>query len=161
MSEHPAAPSKVGPDGQVYRQKPDGTWWWRASDGKWYPEESYLGHRPPPPSPPAVPAPASVPAVPAPPREERPASERVVVQAPMSFSGSARRIWKLTGDSPAQMALVALPALMLIALAWIVVAGWYCLFGILVVPWRLIRRGSRKRKQETLRHREMLRGDRR
>ena len=30
------------------------------------------------------------------------------------------------------------------------------LFGILLVPYRLLRRGSRKRKQEMLRHAEVL-----
>lgn len=33
---------------------------------------------------------------------------------------------------------------------------WYLLFGLLLVPYRIIRRGQRKRRREELRHREML-----
>jgi hypothetical protein len=42
----------------------------------------------------------------------------------------------------------------LIVLAWAVVL-WYGIFGLLVIPYRVIRRGQRKRKME-LRHRELL-----
>jgi hypothetical protein len=38
----------------------------------------------------------------------------------------------------------------------VVCLGWLLFFGIFVVPWRLLRRGQRKRKQEELRHREFL-----
>ena len=44
--------------------------------------------------------------------------------------------------------------------AWMFVACWYfviyVLFGLWFIPYRLLRRGSRKRKQEKLRHREVL-----
>lgn len=86
-------------------------------------------------------------------------SERIVVQSPMSYSGSARRIWRLTHDKPALLrwlALIPLAAL-LVAGAWVVVTVWYALFSLLLVPWRLIRRGSRKRKRDEVRHRETLR----
>lgn len=85
------------------------------------------------------------------------ASEQVIVQAPMSFTGSARRIWRLTADSVGALhvALITLAAL-LITIAWIVVLLWYCTFGLLLVPYRLIRRGSRKNKRDSLRHRETL-----
>jgi hypothetical protein len=84
-------------------------------------------------------------------------SERVIVQAPMSFTGSARRIWRLTpNENPWwHSALVAL-AVLLVALAWVVVLAWYVLFGLLLVPYRLIRRGSRKSKRDEARHRELL-----
>lgn len=40
------------------------------------------------------------------------------------------------------------------------VACWYfvmyVLFGILFIPYRLLRRGSRKNKRDKLRHREVL-----
>ena len=36
------------------------------------------------------------------------------------------------------------------------IVGWYLLFGLFLVPYRLLRRGARKRKSEALRHREML-----
>jgi hypothetical protein len=87
---------------------------------------------------------------------EKLASERVVVSAPMSFHGSAARIWKLT-DRDGVIKWVIIPiALILILTAWCTVLVWYVFFGILLVPYRLIRRGSRKRKMESLRHRELL-----
>jgi hypothetical protein len=47
-------------------------------------------------------------------------------------------------------------AVLLISLAWTVVFSWYVSFGLLLVPYRLIRRGQRKRKREALMHREQL-----
>lgn len=89
------------------------------------------------------------------------ASEKVVISAPFSFAGSAQRIWKMTDvDNPFLKFILALIAIVLIVFAWMFVACWYfvlyALFGILFIPWRLLRRGSRKRKQERLRHREVL-----
>jgi len=85
-------------------------------------------------------------------------SEKVVVSAPLSYAGSAGRIWKLTGlteNVPGRIAL-ALAALILIVGAWCFVTVWYLVFGLLLVPYRLIRRGSRKHKREALQHREMM-----
>jgi hypothetical protein len=85
-------------------------------------------------------------------------SEKVVVAAPLSYAGSAGRIWKLTGMSeavPARIGL-ALVAIVLIGGAWTFVTAWYLTWGLLLVPYRLIRRGSRKRKREALQHREMM-----
>lgn len=75
----------------------------------------------------------------------------------MSFHGSAVRIWRLTSGSEGvvKFALGTL-AVTLILCAWTLVLCWYILFGLLLVPYRLIRRGSRKRKQQALQHREML-----
>jgi len=85
------------------------------------------------------------------------ASEKVVVSAPMSFAGSTQRIWKLTslGSPAAKYGTVPL-AVMLALLAWCLVLCWYCIFGLLLVPYRLLRRGSRKRKIQGLQHREQL-----
>lgn len=84
-------------------------------------------------------------------------SERVVIQSPMSFTGSARRAWKLTNLGPGWVKIGTIPAaVVLIALWWMVDAAWLIVFGILLVPWRLLRRGSRRRKQERLRHEELL-----
>lgn len=85
-------------------------------------------------------------------------SERVVVQSPTSFVGSGKRIWRLARvGNPAARWLLAIPtALVLIALAWVFVAVYTLMFGVLLVPWRLIRRGSRKRKLEEARHREQM-----
>ncbi len=88
----------------------------------------------------------------------RPASEGVVVQAPLSFTGSAKRLWKAVESASNPLSKVAFGALMvvLIFVAWSVILGWYLFFGLLLVPYRLIRRGGRRRKQAELRHREML-----
>ena len=85
-------------------------------------------------------------------------SNRIVVESPMSFAGSAKRIWRVqTGKHAVVRWLLLIPlAVLLIGLAWTVVAGWYVLFGLLVVPYRLVRRGSRKRRLEDARHRELL-----
>lgn len=85
------------------------------------------------------------------------ASEKVVVAAPMSFAGSAQRTWKLTRKGPSwAKPLLIIAAVIIIALWWSVDLIWYFIFGLLLVPYRLIRRGSRKRKAEELRHREMM-----
>lgn len=88
-------------------------------------------------------------------------SEKVIISSPLSFSGSAKRIWKITDvDNPVVKALLSLVAAALIMFAWVFVAFWYVLiyvvFGILFIPYRLLRRSSRKQKQAKLRHREVL-----
>ena len=89
-------------------------------------------------------------------------SEKVVISAPTSFSGSAARIWKITeNDSAALKWLLLVPiALCLIFMAWSLVAVWYViifgLFGIFVIPFRLFTRSNRKRKRNELQHRELL-----
>lgn len=86
------------------------------------------------------------------------ASERVVVAAPMSFAGSAARIWKLTRltEHPAGRFALGTLAVLLVAVAWTVILCWYVVFSLLLVPYRLLRRGSRKRKRQALQHREMM-----
>jgi len=88
----------------------------------------------------------------------KPASSEVVVAAPMSFAGSAQRIWKLTKASDSAPAIIALSilAIGLILGAWAVVFCWYGIFGILLVPYRLIRRGQRKDRRNAMRHEETL-----
>lgn len=84
------------------------------------------------------------------------ASEKVILSSPMSFSGSAARIWRIT-EKGGILRLLLIPfALSLIAVAWCCVLAWYAVFGIFLVPWRLLRRGQRKNKQRELQHREML-----
>lgn len=89
-------------------------------------------------------------------------SEKVVISAPTSFSGSAARIWKMTEiDNAALKWLLLVPvALCLILMAWSLVAIWYViifgLFGIFVIPFRLFTRSNRKHKRNELQHRELL-----
>jgi Flp pilus assembly protein TadB len=91
--------------------------------------------------------------------DQKLASEKVVVAAPMSLAGSAARIWKITDLVPnvfVKWMLLVPIASMLVVMAWMVVAVWYILFGILLVPYRLIRRSGRKSKRQALQHRELL-----
>jgi hypothetical protein len=102
------------------------------------------------------------------PADERLDSEKVVVAAPFSFAGSAQRIWpyfKRRADDARQgdeamdavMAVLWLAlGITLITVAWTGVLCWYTIFGIWVIPYRLIRRSQRKRQVENLRQRELL-----
>lgn len=88
-------------------------------------------------------------------------SERIVVEAPLSFTGSQKRIWRLcTWNSYRQTPLFWLAlaplAIILILLAWSFVLCWYLIFGLWLVPYRMIRRSSRKQKVEAARHAEMM-----
>lgn len=89
-------------------------------------------------------------------------SERIVVSSPMSFHGSAVRIWRLTDGAHEGWLHVALSAVAvaLIALAWSVIACWYIFWLIVCWPlffaWRIFRRGNRNRRAEAARHRETL-----
>ena len=93
---------------------------------------------------------------------EKLASEKIVVSAPTSFSGSAARIWKMTDSDNATLKwfLLVPVALCLIFMAWSLVAIWYVivfgLFGIFVIPFRLLTRSGRNRKRNSLQHRELL-----
>ena len=80
-------------------------------------------------------------------------SEKIVIEAPMSYAGSRKRIMGLS-DNLAIRLLVLVP---LVLIAWCFVFVWYLIFGILVFPYRLIRRGSRKQKKADAQHRELLR----
>ena len=70
----------------------------------------------------------------------------------MSFSGSAQRIWRWSSNGIIRF-LILLP---LIALVWCVVLVWYVLFGVFLVPYRLIRRGQRRERRRQLEHAEMI-----
>jgi hypothetical protein len=79
-------------------------------------------------------------------------SERIEVTAPMSYTGSLARLRRICRERAWAVPLVIL----LVAAAWLLVTAWYIVFGLLLVPYRLVRRGQRKRKLEAARHREML-----
>ena len=77
----------------------------------------------------------------------------------MSFTGSAQRLWKFTRSCPANVwasAAIYTGVVLLIGVMWMAVLCWYFIFGLWLVPYRLIRRGQRKRRMQELRHREML-----
>lgn len=90
-------------------------------------------------------------------RAEKLASERVIINAPMSFAGAAQRAFRLRGNTTGVARVAATVGVMLLTLVWwAAVLFWYLLFGLFLVPYRLLRRGARKRKAEALRHRELL-----
>jgi hypothetical protein len=86
------------------------------------------------------------------------ASEDVIINAPMSYAGSAQRIMRLRRRADAGGALVAITvlAVVLVVVVWAIVTVWYLTWGLLLVPYRLLRRGARKRKAEAMRHRELM-----
>jgi hypothetical protein len=86
------------------------------------------------------------------------ASEDVIINAPMSYAGSAQRIMRIRRRGQDGGTLVAITALavVLVLVAWVFVTAWYLTWGLLLVPYRLLRRGSRKRKAEAMRHRELM-----
>jgi Flp pilus assembly protein TadB len=92
-------------------------------------------------------------------------SETVAIQSPMSFTGSARRIWTalVQARSSTFVRLIgATVAIAVIAVVWLAVAAWYIawllIFPPLLFVWRLVRRGQRKRRRDDLRHREIVSG---
>lgn len=87
-------------------------------------------------------------------------SESIVLASPLSFIGSAKRIWHIT-ETGGVLKIIAIPAaVVLIIFAWVIVSIWYVviyiIFGILFIPYRLLRRSGRKQKQEKLRHRKII-----
>ena len=86
------------------------------------------------------------------------ASEELIVEAPMSFTGSAKRIWKITATDNVLLKWLFLVwwALTFIALAWLIIFFWYLIFGIFLIPYRMIRRSQRNNRREKLRHEEVI-----
>jgi|AntAceMinimDraft_12_1070368.scaffolds.fasta_scaffold09527_1 hypothetical protein len=85
--------------------------------------------------------------------------KRIVVSAPMSLNGAyLRTINFFWADKPlwfkASLGWVLVPGILVIW--WTVIAIWYWVFGLLLAPYRLVRRGGRKRKVEERRHQEIL-----
>jgi hypothetical protein len=82
-------------------------------------------------------------------------SEDVIINAPMSYAGAAQRAFRLRRKIAVPV-LGLVVALLVTLLWWSFVTGWYLIFGLLLFPYRILRRGARKRKKEALQHREML-----
>ncbi|MFM8155496.1 MAG: hypothetical protein ACKOAF_05405 [Actinomycetes bacterium] len=86
-------------------------------------------------------------------------TNHTVISAPMSYSGSLARTknW-LWNNKPAAIkygiGLWAIP--LIIIMWWALICIWYISFGIFLIPYRLIRRGGRKRKREERMHAELL-----
>lgn len=81
-------------------------------------------------------------------------SERVVLAAPLSFQGSAIRIWR--GVAEGRNGWMGALAVLAVVFAWTGVLAWYTVFGLLLIPYRLTRRTQRTGKRNALRHQELL-----
>jgi hypothetical protein len=95
--------------------------------------------------------PDGVPSIATAPRLE---SERVVLAAPLSFQGSAIRIWRAVAEG--RNGWMGVLAVLAIIVAWTSVLAWYAMFGLWLVPYRLMRRTQRTGKRNALRHQELL-----
>ena len=80
-----------------------------------------------------------------------PISAKKTYASPMSYVGSFRRVtsWiRNFGDTPPKAVAGWLLGLTAIAMVWTAVTIWYVItlgvFGVLMIPFRLIRRGHRK-----------------
>jgi hypothetical protein len=84
---------------------------------------------------------------------------RTVVAAPMSFAGAVgittNLLWHDRPIVVKVFGVFGVPAI--VGLWWILIVVWYAVFGLFLVPYRLVRRGSRKRKREARMHQETLR----
>ena len=81
------------------------------------------------------------------------------IAAPMSFTGSLARTlnWFWNGKELwFKLSFGWLAVAVVVMMWWTMIFCWYMIFGILLVPYRLVRRGARKQKIEERRHREML-----
>lgn len=90
-------------------------------------------------------------------------SSDVVVQSPLSVTGALGRVgrmWRHHVHGAPGIAVAVL--LVVLAIVWVGVAlVWTVVFGILLVPYRVVRRGQRRRKLEERRHAELLEAARR
>ena len=96
-------------------------------------------------------------------RRGRLRSEDVIINAPMSFAGAFQRTMRLRrigGLNERRWYVQVLWHWLILngvlVLWWAAVVCWYLIFGVFLIPYRLLRRGARKRKAEAFRHREML-----
>src|ERR1700726_4085973 len=60
------------------------------------------------------------------------ASEDVIINAPMSYAGSAQRIMRLRRRAQGGGPLVAITvlAVLLVLVAWVIVTAWYLVWGV-------------------------------
>jgi hypothetical protein len=78
----------------------------------------------------------------------------------MSFAGSGGRLLNVVRGSDISNGFIRglawTSVILAIIVVWCVVVMWYLLFGLLLVPYRVVRRGQRKQSIEERRHAEML-----
>jgi hypothetical protein len=83
-------------------------------------------------------------------------SDKIVIESPMSFAGSRKRILNWSDNTWVRWLLLS----WVIAVAWMFVGIWYMGFawwlGWLIFPFRIIRRGQRRDKLAKAQHQEMM-----
>jgi hypothetical protein len=89
-------------------------------------------------------------------------SEQVILDAPMSFTGCTKRTLRYASQHPRRSwwgKTLAVTGLVLwLTVAWCVILCWYLIFGLWLVPYRLIRRSQRRDEQRRRQHAELLAG---
>lgn len=93
------------------------------------------------------------------------ASDAVIIEAPMSFTGMTKRTMLVYRDHPVTQwwaqALVVTGLVLWLAVAYATITCWYLIFGLLLVPYRLVRRGQRKDELRRRQHAELIAAARR
>ena len=91
---------------------------------------------------------------------ERLPPEQVIMESPLSFTGSAKRIIPAVyGKMPRRLWAVHVApvvVVLLISVVWVGVLFWYLVWGVFLIPFRLFRRLQLKSEVDELRHRELL-----
>ncbi len=91
---------------------------------------------------------------------ERLPSEQVIMESPLNFMGSARRIIPAVyrGMPKRRWAVPLAPVVvvLVISVTWIYVLLWYVVWNVFLIPFRLFRRLQLKSEVDELRHRELL-----
>jgi len=92
-------------------------------------------------------------------------SEEIILDAPMSFAGITKRTRRFSRLHPRDhwwsKALATTGLTVWLTLAYVLILCWYLAFGLLLVPYRLIRRSQRRDEQRRRQHAELLAGTRR
>ena len=87
-------------------------------------------------------------------------SEAVILEAPFSYVGSTKRTlrWFKYHQAKATWLLMLeyIGLVLWLLVAWAFVTAWYLVFGLWLVPYRLIRRSARKNEKQSRQHAELL-----
>lgn len=92
-------------------------------------------------------------------QNEKLESETIIVEAPFSFTGATKRIWRVVEktEDPKVRAFVVAPLVVIVLMfVYAGILSWYAMFGLLLLPFRLIRRSQRNKKLQKAQHKEML-----
>ncbi len=87
-------------------------------------------------------------------------SEEIILDAPMSFTGLTKRTLRFSRQHALahwwSKTLATTGLTIWLTLAYILILCWYVVFGLWLVPYRLIRRSQRHDEQRRRQHAELL-----